>query len=263
MLIAEDGLWIGTTASSCHAARRGAELDDEWARSELNALKQMYPESCPPALELASEFGAYQEVIHIMDISVQVGWIDVGLSGKSELAVALPTKTARSHCIAPRFPPPLPPPAPAERQAVLDLPEHRSQELIPGGLELPEPRYEPAVQRAPVIIVTKTEVSLAGKTLAPIASVPRSGRFPALFSELERVAEQIKRDLAAGALDHELVKACAEAKRGIRPQPGRICPVGLAILQADESTDVHVINTIVSTAKAAGFDNLLFAVKNK
>jgi tRNA G18 (ribose-2'-O)-methylase SpoU len=37
----------------------------------------------------------------------------------------------------------------------------------------------------------------------------------------------------------------------------------LAILQADESTDMHVISTIVRTAKAAGFDNLLFAVKNK
>jgi biopolymer transport protein ExbD len=37
----------------------------------------------------------------------------------------------------------------------------------------------------------------------------------------------------------------------------------LAILQADETTDVRLINKIVNTAKAAGFDNLLFAVKNK
>jgi len=42
-----------------------------------------------------------------------------------------------------------------------------------------------------------------------------------------------------------------------------VCPDGLAILQADESTDARLINKIVVTAKAAGFDNLLFAVKNK
>ena len=53
------------------------------------------------------------------------------------------------------------------------------------------------------------------------------------------------------------------AKNNIRPEPGKVCPDGLAILQADESTDVRLINKIVVTAKAAGFNNLLFAVKNK
>ena len=61
----------------------------------------------------------------------------------------------------------------------------------------------------------------------------------------------------------DLAKACDDAKNNIRPQPGKICPDGLAILQADESTDARLINKIVNTAKAAGFDNLLFAVKNK
>jgi hypothetical protein len=42
-----------------------------------------------------------------------------------------------------------------------------------------------------------------------------------------------------------------------------VCPEGLAILQADEGTDTRIINKVVLTAKAAGFDNLLFAVKNK
>jgi len=56
-----------------------------------------------------------------------------------------------------------------------------------------------------------------------------------------------------------------QAQRGqnIRPKPGEVCPDGLAILQADEGTDARLINKIVNTAKAAGFDNLMFAVKNK
>ena len=37
----------------------------------------------------------------------------------------------------------------------------------------------------------------------------------------------------------------------------------LAILQADLTTDVRVINKIVNTAKAAGFDHLLFAANKK
>ena len=66
-----------------------------------------------------------------------------------------------------------------------------------------------------------------------------------------------------GKLPKDLAKACDDAKNNIRPQPGEICPDGLAILQADETTDARLINKIVNTAKAAGFDNLLFAVKNK
>jgi hypothetical protein len=42
-----------------------------------------------------------------------------------------------------------------------------------------------------------------------------------------------------------------------------MCPEGLAILQADQGTDVRMINKVVNTSKVAGFDNLLFAVKNK
>ena len=60
-----------------------------------------------------------------------------------------------------------------------------------------------------------------------------------------------------------IVAARVEAKSGLRPEAGKYCPDGLAILQADEKTDARLINRIVNTAKAAGFDNLLFAVKNK
>jgi hypothetical protein len=60
-----------------------------------------------------------------------------------------------------------------------------------------------------------------------------------------------------------LLESCEKAKAGGRAKDGEICPDGLAILQADKETDVRVINKLVNTAKVAGFDNLLFAVKNK
>ena len=38
---------------------------------------------------------------------------------------------------------------------------------------------------------------------------------------------------------------------------------GLLIMQADQRTPQKVINAVVATAKAAGYDNILFAVKNR
>ena len=116
-----------------------------------------------------------------------------------------------------------------------------------------------------VIIVTRTEVTYRGQLVERVDRVPRdsSKQFTALFALLEASAKQIKQDLANGKYSKDLVKACDDAKQNIRPLPGTICPAGLAILQADEATDVRVIHTIVRTAKAAGFDDLLFAVKNR
>jgi biopolymer transport protein ExbD len=123
------------------------------------------------------------------------------------------------------------------------------------------------LQLAPVIQVTKSEIVYQGQLVATVESVMRDDsptfKIDALFERLDAASKKIKEEVGLGKLPKDLAKACEEAKQNIRPQPGRICPDGLAILQADESTDVRLINKIVNTAKAAGFDNLLFAVKNK
>ena len=135
------------------------------------------------------------------------------------------------------------------------------------GLELPMADSHDTLQQAPVIIVTKTEITYQGQLVATVDSVLRDDsptfKIDALFERLDAAAKKIKEDVGMGKLPKDLAKACEDAKQNIRPQPGKICPDGLAILQADESTDARLINKIVNTAKAAGFDNLLFAVKNK
>jgi biopolymer transport protein ExbD len=135
------------------------------------------------------------------------------------------------------------------------------------GLELPIAESRDTLQLAPVIQVTKTEIVYQGQLVATVDSVLRDDsptfKIDALFERLDAAAKKIKEEIGLGKGDKSLLKACEEAKQNIRPQPGRICPDGLAILQADETTDVRLINKIVNTAKAAGFDNLLFAVKNK
>jgi len=123
------------------------------------------------------------------------------------------------------------------------------------------------LQQAPDIIVTKEEITYQGQLVATVDSVMRDDsptfKIDALFERLDAAGKTIKDSVGLGKLPKDLAKACEEAKQNIRPQPGKICPDGLAILQADESTDARLINKIVNTAKAAGFDNLLFAVKNK
>ena len=136
------------------------------------------------------------------------------------------------------------------------------------GLELPIAESRDTLQQAPVIIVTRSEITYQGQLVATTESVLRDDsptfKIDALYERLDAAAKKIKEDVGLGrGMPKDLLKACEEAKQGLRPQPGKICPDGLAILQADESTDVRLINKIVNTAKAAGFDNLLFAVKNK
>src|SRR5215468_10909912 len=135
------------------------------------------------------------------------------------------------------------------------------------GLDLPIAQSRETLQQAPVIIVTKAEITYQGQLVATVDSVLRDDsptfKIDALFERLDAAAKKIREDVAMGRQPKDLLKSCEDAKQSIRPAPGKICPDGLAILQADESTDARLINKIVNTAKAAGFDNLLFAVKNK
>src|SRR5574338_216917 len=109
------------------------------------------------------------------------------------------------------------------------------------GLELPIAESRDTLQLAPVIIVTKSEITYQGQLIATVESALRDDsptfKIDALFERLDAAAKKIKEDVGMGKLPKDLAKACDDAKNTIRPQPGKICPDGLAILQADESTD--------------------------
>jgi biopolymer transport protein ExbD len=136
------------------------------------------------------------------------------------------------------------------------------------GLELPIAQSHDTLQEAPVIIVTGNEITYQGQSIITTELALKddsANKIDLLYERLEAAARKIKEDVGLGRLkDKKLVEACERAKNNIRPEPGgKACPEGLAILQADKGTDARLINKIVLTAKLAGFDNLLFAVKNK
>jgi biopolymer transport protein ExbD len=86
-----------------------------------------------------------------------------------------------------------------------------------------------ALKDAPVIVITKSGVMVDGKSVAAVD---------------QDVTDPVRAALAARAMGPDDKK-------------------GLAILQADESTPARTINQAIVGAKAAGYDSLLFAVKNQ
>jgi biopolymer transport protein ExbD len=133
------------------------------------------------------------------------------------------------------------------------------------GLELPEAVSKDALQEAPIIIITKSEVSFMGSQVATIDSLLRDEtptlKIEALFERMQAVGKKRREEISLGR-DKRAKKACDDLKAGI-VDPSNLCPEGLAILQADKEVDARVITMVVTTAKYAEFDNLLFAVKNK
>jgi biopolymer transport protein ExbD len=134
------------------------------------------------------------------------------------------------------------------------------------GLELPKAASKDVLQQAPVIVLTRNEITYQGQLIATVQSVLDDDsptlKIDALFERLQEAAKKIHEDIVIGKVSPAVKKICDGMKNHERPPPGQICPDGLAIVQADEATDARVINKVVKTAKDAGFDNLLFAVKN-
>jgi biopolymer transport protein ExbD len=153
---------------------------------------------------------SYQDIVHVMDVSVKTGFVDVTLG-------------------TPSSPAPPAPPAPARQGPKIDMkwtldPDGRP--TLSGTVEQPSPNTKESLAKAPVVIVTKTEISVAATTIALDAP--------------------------------DLEKQVADAIKATNPPADS--PV---ILQADAATSGKLIKTIIAASQEAGYDNLLFAVKNR
>lgn len=94
----------------------------------------------------------------------------------------------------------------------------------------PRPSGPPSITNAPIVQVTKKEISLVVGSQPPVA---------------------------VGAIAEVDVKKLEEALAKI---PNKDTPV---IVQADAASSAKTINTIIVAAKRAGFGDLLFAIKNR
>lgn len=191
---------------------------------EAQLSKAKAHECGPSSAEIAAANDVvYQDVITTMDVAVKVGFVDTGLSTPAELSV--PLASANPKGAASECPATLIPPEAAAAQ-----PSRPSSSPTPSPT--PSPGSGPAtLANAPVLVISKDALVLkVGDTSTEIATVADA-----------RTATKLD----------ALTKALPPTTKG------------LLILQADESTPSSVITTVVTTAKAAGYDNLLFAVKNR
>jgi hypothetical protein len=258
------GVSIGTQAGACRAPRVDGKPDVAWVESELKTLKWEM-ETCSNAV-IVAETGPYREPIALMDLAVKTGFIDIGFGDKSD--ALLVTDAHDSHC---KPPPPAPPPPkrllaqPGIEQPIWPPLTPEEVKKLEEPIVLPPPSDpKETLQRAPVIIVTKTEVTYQGRFMAAVDVVGKEPQALKPLSDALRAADdKIKHDFATGAVPSELVRACVDAEQGIRESPGMLCPRGLVILQADETTDMRVVNALIATGTSVGFDNWLFAVKQR
>jgi biopolymer transport protein ExbD len=172
--------------------RHDGAFDAAWLEADLRAMK---PSNCSDIEVSATANVEYQSVIHAMDVAIKTGYMDTGVVTPGEHAASAPA--------------------------------HAASQPAAAGSAVPLASGAEALANAPAIIVTKTEITVAGKHLVAVADVARG----------------------SGSID-ELAKALPAGTK-------------MAILQADAATDASVINRIVDTLKANGIDNILFAVKNR
>jgi biopolymer transport protein ExbD len=249
LLVDLDGIWLARTSSTrCFAPRRTGSLDLDWLRTELMSLRD--PDSS--AIEIAGKSAVpYQEIITVMDIAVQRGLIDAGLSEPDGLGVSfagIDRAKALRHCDPSAKPTPKAGSdvAPATAHGTSGMTDRRPEtgsdapaktgngaSVNAASDPLDPPPARPKLAEGPVVQITRTEIAVVKgndrTTVAPLAAVA-TGSGP--ITRLERA-------LPANSTN------------------------GMAILQADQQTDMRVISRVVETLKHAGYDNVLFAVKSK
>lgn len=130
----------------------------------------------------------------------------------------------------------------------------------PKGMELPEADNQDALQRAPVITISREAISFNGEHMAETDSVfsdtSPQWKVVELFERMK--AEKRLFDINYDDLPDAEKEKCDSPEA--EDESGGLCLKGLAILQADKEIKAKVINRVLKTANAAGYTNIMFAV---
>ncbi len=124
---------------------------------------------------------------------------------------------------------------PATTPARCKTPTRVAPKPMPWRPAPPPSSVQDRLTSSPVVVISETTISVSGKDVN----------------------------------DRKEVMTVAQAKQGgdvlapLLAALPKITTEGLVILQADEATDARVINRVVTTAKSAGYNNVLFAVKRR
>ncbi len=90
IVVGAQSIDIATPTGACHAST----IDLAWLEAELTAIKT---EGCTHAEIAADGSGVYQNLVHTMDVAMKVGFVDLGVTDRSTLTLAVPA-TTHAHC---------------------------------------------------------------------------------------------------------------------------------------------------------------------
>jgi biopolymer transport protein ExbD len=219
-----DGVWIRNAKSQAVVPLCVGEIDRAALAARLCALTGAWPPDCT-AVEVAADTGVkYQQVINVMEAAMMVGLTDVGMVEMAALSLPLQLPPDPSDRVAPQC-----------TQEVAGCPVRRAASRPRDPLPVPPvgvPSAPGTVADAIVIVIPADgSITVNGKKLATARQASAGERIEPLYKELEAAANP-------------------DGSRAV-------------ILQVDRDTDARVVNRVIATAKAAGYDNVLFAVRNK
>jgi biopolymer transport protein ExbD len=235
VFVTKAGVWIASGEgkdSRCFKASNAGALNVAGVQTELG---QWSKKDCKPALVLAAENDVrYQDMISVMDVAVKVGLTEVAMAPAGELPVQFQgaePATAAEHCPATTIQ--------SSGSTGSTAAGHKSV------VSTPDPAAPSSVAKSLIVVVTRDAIEIRGAESGSAAAPP-------LMANVTQVMTVAAAEKGTGTID-------ALAKE--LPKPAS--PDAPLILQADQQTSALVVSRVIETAKAAGYTNLLFAVKNK
>ena len=228
--VRKSGVWIRDPSLQGVIAPCGGEIDRSAVQLRLCSMASSLPPSCT-AIEVAAETGIpYRHLIEVMDAAIAAGFPDVGISDPAGLSLqfrepADPGDAVSARCGAP---PPACPPRPAATGAQLPP----AQPTVPPVLPLPKDRAG-LVDAVVIVVPADGTVLIAGKQVASAREASAGERIEPLYAALRALPAP-----ASGA-------------------------ARTAVLQVDRDVDAKLLNRVIATAQAAGYQQLLFAVRSK
>jgi biopolymer transport protein ExbD len=128
------------------------------------------------------------------------------------------------------------------------------------GLELPAAGSKVPIQLAPVITITQQAIMFQNEHMTETATVINDTspqwKVVELFERMKQESQLF--ELGFEDLPDPMKERCSGPSD---PDPKALkCLRGLTILQADRRVPAKVINRVIKTANAAGYNNLMFAV---
>jgi biopolymer transport protein ExbD len=227
LLVRQDGVILGKSQGGGErffVARCGDRLDLAAVAATLCTLAGEADFAGRQDFEIAALAGVrYGDAMSVMDTAIATGLLDPGLLDPPSLSVPL-TGESTGRRVEPACERT---PAPCQQAAV--APSVDPAIVPPVGLTLSDAEQKAELKSAPIVSIADGTISLDGTPVAEVSTVtPDAWKIDGLYTALQ----------AAPAS-------------------------GVIIVQADPTTDMQVVATVMKNLYAAGRPNVMFAVRHR